>query len=126
MKASSILVTAVAGLALTGCVIAIDGDKGSHSKSYTSGSHIGYASVYAADIGTDAITFTVSDNGCTDENFFDIDVRKIDDYEFSIGLTRTREDYCQAGTSGKNVSWSYRELGIPDGASVSVLNGIRR
>lgn len=127
MKASSILTIGIAAAALSGCVVAIGGDRDGHSVSYTSGDYNGYASVYAADIGADAIAFTVESSGCTDEKFFEVDVLKTDDDTFSVGLTRTREDYCKAYVeNGKTVSWTYRELGIPNGAQVSVLNGIRR
>ena len=59
MNARSILALAVACIALSGCVIAVGSDKASHSSNFTSGSQASYASVYAANIGADAITFTV-------------------------------------------------------------------
>lgn len=127
MNARTNLIIAISALALGGCVVAIGGDGDGYSSSYTSGSDSGFNAVYAADVTTNTISFTVRDNGCTDESFFEIDVRKTDDNAFNVGLNRTREDYCEVyNASGKNVSWTFRELGIPDGAQISILNGVRR
>jgi hypothetical protein len=126
MKSSYIITAVGAAFALGGCVVAIGGDRDGHSISYTTDGQ-GYGSVYAADVDARAVSFTVKDNGCTDESFFDVDVRKTGENTFSIGLQRSREDYCEAyNEAGKKVSWSLRELGIPDGAQISVLNGVRR
>ena len=127
MKASSIFAVAIATLTLGGCVVAIGGDRDGHSTTYTSGDYNSYGSIYAASVRPDAIAFTVESNGCTDESFFHVDVVKTDTDAFNVGLTRTRQDYCKAHVpDGKTVNWTYRELGIPAGAQVSVLNGIRR
>ena len=126
MKSSFIIGVAGAALALGGCVVAIGGDDDRHSINYTNHGQ-GYGSVYAADVDTSSVSFTVKDNGCTDESFFDVDVRKTGENAFSVGLQRVQEDYCEAyNTSGKQVSWSLRELGIPDGAHIAVLNGVQR
>lgn len=126
MKSSYMIVSAAAALSLGGCVVAIGGDGDGHSVHYTADSK-GYGSVYAADVTAKTVSFVVRDNGCTDESFFDLDVRKTGENTFSVGLQRSREDYCEAyKASGKRVSWSLRELGVPDGAQISVLNGVRR
>jgi len=126
MKSNLFFATAFSALALGGCVVAIGGDDDGFSTSYSNTSH-GYGSVYAADVSASTISFTVKDNGCTDESFFELDVRKVDEDEFKVGLDRIREDYCKAyNTGGKTVSWSFQELGIPDGAEITVLNGVRR
>lgn len=126
MKSSFIIAVACSVLALGGCVVAIGDDGDGYSKSYTTGGS-GYGSVYAADVDANTVSFTVRDNGCTDESFFEVDVRKTDDNAFNVGLERIREDYCKAlNPSGQRVSWTFRELGIPNGAEISILNGVRR
>lgn len=126
MKSSSIITAISAAILLGGCVVAIGGDGDGYSAHYTTDG-TGYGSVYAANVDADRISFSVRDNGCTDESFFEVDVRKVDDNAFNVGLQRTRQDYCAANNAaGKTVSWTLRELGIPNGAEVSILNGVSR
>ena len=126
MKSRYIIAAAGTALMLGGCVIAIGGDDDGVSASYTSHAS-GFDSVYAADVSANTISFIVPDNGCTDESFFDIAVRKVDDNEFKVGVERTRQDYCKVNNpNGKQVSWSFSQLGIPAGAEITILNGVRR
>ena len=126
MKSSSVIAVACCTLALGGCVVAIGGDDDGLSISYSTHSS-GYGAVYAADVSASSISFTVTDHGCTDESFFEVDVRKIDENDFKVGLDRIREDHCKAlNPEGQRVSWTFSELGIPDGAEITVLNGVRR
>ncbi len=124
MKSSLIIFAGVGLTALGGCVLSIDAD-GYDRDYYTSGSSFG--SVYAADVSDNSVSFTVTDNGCTDKSFFDVDVRKEDSDEFEIGLRRERQDHCDAvNPAGTTLTWSYQELGIPYGAEITVLNQVRR
>lgn len=126
MKSSLFFVAACSVLALGGCLIKIDGEGDAVTTSYVSETS-GYGYVYAANVTPETIAFTVSDNGCTDKSFFDINVRKVEDNEFKVALERVRQDHCKAfNPDGKTVSWTFRELGIPDGAQITVLNGVRR
>ena len=126
MKSSSIIVVACSALILGGCVVAIGGDDDGFSTSYSAHSS-GFGSVYAADVSTNTVSFVVTDNGCTDESFFEVAVRKTDENEFKVGLERIRQDHCKASNpEGKQVNWTFSELGIPDGAEITVLNGVRR
>jgi len=126
MKSSFIIAAACSALTLGGCVVAIGGDDDGFSTSYSTHSS-GYGSVYAADVSANTISFIVTDNGCTDESFFEVDVRKTDENEFKVGLDRTRQDHCKAiNPEGKQVSWTFSELGIPDGAEITIQNGVRR
>jgi len=123
---STYFIAALSALSLGGCVVAIGGDHDGVSTSFSTGGS-GFGSVYAADVEANTVSFTVRDNGCTDESFFDVEVRKMDDNAFDIGLDRIREDHCKAyNPAGQTVRWTFRELGIPDGAQISVLNGVRR
>ena len=123
---STYFIAALCALSLGGCVIAVGGDHDGVSTSFSTGGS-GFGSVYAADVEANTVSFTVRDNGCTDESFFDVEVYKTDENAFDVGLSRTREDYCKVyNPGGKTVRWTFSELGIPDGAEISVLNGVRR
>lgn len=119
---------ASAALALTvlgGCII-IDADDDNFHSNFD-GSHNGYGTVFAADVSASSIAFLVTSNGCTERDFFDVDVVKEDNDVFEIGLRRTRQDHCKARIAdGVEVAWSYAELGIPNGAEVTIRNQVRR
>lgn len=126
MKSSFIIAAVGSTFLLSGCVFAVGGNGDGYSNRYTS-DETGYGAVYAADVATNAVSFIVPDNGCTDESFFDVDVRKTGDNTFKVGLDRVRQDHCKGyNPDGQNVSWTFSELGIPDGAEISILNGVRR
>ncbi|MEO0983418.1 MAG: hypothetical protein AAFX03_12290 [Pseudomonadota bacterium] len=126
MKLPAALGACAAALATSACVISVDADDRDVRADYVSpGSSWG--TVYAADLGAEAVTITVSDNGCTTRDFFDARVFPRGDDAFEIGFTRIRQDYCKAlNPDGVAISWSFAELGIPPGARVTVLNNIRR
>lgn len=124
MKSSFLAAACIGSLALGGCVIAIDADD-QYQTNYTNGSDFG--SVYAADVGGGAVSFTVRDNGCTDKSFFDVDVHKDGENAFDVGLRRVRQDHCDVEASaGTQVQWTYQELGIPAGAEITILNSVSR
>ncbi|MEL7130025.1 MAG: hypothetical protein AAGK23_10785 [Pseudomonadota bacterium] len=115
---------ALGAVLLGGCVI-IDADDADFTSDWDSKS--GFGTVFAADVAGDTISFTVSDNGCTDRGFFDLRVFSEDEDEFEVGLKRTRQDYCKVyNPEGATVTWSFQEVGIPNGAEVTVLNRVRR
>ncbi len=115
---------ALAAVLLGGCVV-IDADENTFDARYNSDS--GFGSVYAANVTGSEIAFTVSDNGCTDKGFFDVRVFGADEDAFEVGLKRIRQDHCKAlNPDGKTVTWTFQEIGIPDGAEVTVLNAVRR
>lgn len=116
-------------LLTTGCVISIDGDDDpdfSSNFSYSSSSS-SFDSVYAADFSDNALTVTVSDNGCTTKEFFNIAVDHDGGNQFDLGLQRIREDFCKANNpDGVSIQWTYAELGLPDGAEVTLRNQVKR
>lgn len=125
--------TALTGLAAAGailsggCVVAIG--NGEPKDNYTVGfsNGDGWGTVYGADVHTDSLILTVSDNGCTTKDFFDVEVRREDDDEFEVGFVRTREDFCgESNPDGAALVWSFSELGVPAGADVTILNRVRR
>lgn len=122
MKKLAIGLLGTSVLFLGGCII-IDADDSDMSYDYDSN----WATVYAADAGPDTVSITVSDNGCTTKEFFEVDVDQDAEMEFDIGFDRIREDYCKMlNPAGKMLTWTYSELGIPGGAEVSIRNSVRR
>lgn len=118
-------IAAISGLALTaaGCVV-IDAD--SHEDwdtSYSSSAE----RVYSADITDNQIAVRVAASGCTNKDFFDVDVDRRGDNTFSVELERERRDYCKMmQPNGEELVWSFSELGIPDGATVTLQNPVGR
>lgn len=122
---SSFLVSAVLAAPLLGGCLIIDADDGSFRSDFSNGQT--YGTVYAADVVRETVSFTVSDNGCTDKSFFDVNVHKTDIDEFEVGVLRTRQDHCEVlNVDGTTVSWTFGELGIPSDAEITVLNRVRR
>ncbi|MEM9669461.1 MAG: hypothetical protein AAF950_11105 [Pseudomonadota bacterium] len=119
------LASAVLGIAMLGGCVIIDADDADFHSEFDYND--GYGTVYGADVVGGAVAFTVSDNGCTDKNFFDVRVFGEDEDEFEVGIKRVREDHCRAyNPEGKTFSWTFQELGIPSDAEVTVLNRVRR
>ena len=118
-----IAVAAAAGLlSLPGCVIAVDADDDVHTNWDM---HRDYGTLKGADIGTDFVMARVSSNGCTTKDFIGTDVRKTGDDSFSVGFYREKQDFCRAMLpEGIALTWSFAELGIPEGAEVRVRNEI--
>lgn len=109
--------------ALGGCVIAVDGDGDAYEANWDLDRE--YEILKAADVSGNTVTARVKSNGCTTKEFIDADVRKMNDNRFSVGFHRARPDYCRALLEdGVALTWSFAELGIPDGAEVSVRNTI--
>ncbi len=120
------IASAALALSLLGGCIIIDADDDHFGTSYD-GHHSGYGTVFAADVSASSVAFLVTSNGCTERDFFDVDVEKEDDNAFEIGVRRIRQDHCKAIVpDGVQVAWSFAELGIPDGAEVTVRNQVRR
>lgn len=120
-----IALSAIAGAALitTGCVV-IDADSnGDWDTSYSSSSE----RVYSANISDNQIAVRVAASGCTNKDFFDLDVDHRGDSKFSVELERERRDYCKMmQPNGEELVWSFSELGIPDGATVTLRNPVGR
>ena len=122
-----VLVVSAATLFMSGCVVSIDGDDDPDFSTHFSVGGRDLGAVYGADFSGDALTVIVSDNGCTTKEFFVANVHREDDNEFELGLERIRRDYCKANNpDGVALTWTYAELGLPDGAEVTLLNRVRR
>jgi len=114
-------------LLMTGCVISIDGDHDPDLATHFSHDVDELGTVYGADFSRDALTVTVSDNGCTTKEFFRVRVDREDEDAFDVALERTRRDYCKVNNpDGVALTWTYAELGVPDGAEVALLNRVKR
>ncbi|MEZ5936689.1 MAG: hypothetical protein R3C52_00545 [Hyphomonadaceae bacterium] len=74
-----------------------------------------------------AIQIIASSNGCTDETQFDPVVRHRGGADYRVGFRRIEEDRCKAFVpEGKRLTWTYRQLGLPETAQVRILNQIGR
>ena len=122
---SSLGLTAVVGItlvALSGCVIIAADEE--HVRSEWGSGH-DYGTLKGADVSGNAVTVRVSSNGCTTKEFIGADVRKLASDRFSVGFYREKEDYCRATLpDGVALTWSFAELGIPEGAEVKVRNAV--
>ncbi|WP_343163126.1 hypothetical protein [Hyphobacterium vulgare] len=76
-------------------------------------------------IGDDILVVRVASNGCTQKGDFRVDVSRRDN-AYSILLERVREDYCRAlMPNGVEIAFGFEELGVPQGAAVTVANPVR-
>ena len=123
---SSLLLAPAMGItlvALSACVV-IDADERQLGSDWDS--HRDYGALKGADVTGNAVTVRVSSNGCTTKDFINADVRRMGEDRFSVGFYREKKDYCRANLpDGVALTWSFSELGIPDGANVSVRNTVR-
>ena len=120
---SSRIAVAALGAAflLGGCVI-VDADE--HIRSDWDG-HRSYGELMGADVAAGTITARVTSNGCTTKDFIGADVDKTGDNRFAVGFYRERQDYCEAYVpEGVALTWSFAELGIPEGAAVRIRNDV--
>jgi hypothetical protein len=113
---------AVLASSLGGCLI-VDAD-------VREGDWGGYGGLlYAAEVsirGPSEISIVAHSNGCTQKEDFSADVDR-DDGRYRVRFEREREDNCKAfAPEGRRMTWSFRELGIPEGASVTVSNRVGR
>ncbi len=119
-------VTVVASISLLGgCVIAVDGDGDHDAFEANWDLDREYSKLKGADVASDSVMARVSSNGCTTKDFIGADVRKTGEDRFSVGFYREKQDFCRALLpEGVALTWSFAELGIPDGAEVKVRNPI--
>ncbi len=83
-------------------------------------------SLSGAVVQANQIMITVSSNGCTDKSFIDADVERDGKNHFEVEFERIREDHCRAlMREGKTLTYTFKELGIPDGSTVEIKNQVR-
>ena len=127
MKSVATLFLAATAPLLAGCII-IDGDDDTPTlgSSYAA-SQGGLGSVFGAQVTPETVSFVVTSNGCTDESYFDVDVEPRSNRAYRVSIDRIRADTCEAIVpDGVEVRYDLAALGIPDDASVTVSNPIRR
>ncbi len=72
-----------------------------------------------------ALVVRADSNGCTDASAFAVEVSE-GDGPTRLTLTRRTPDVCKALVpEGVELRWTYEELGLQPGASVSVTNPVR-
>jgi hypothetical protein len=65
-------------------------------------------------------------NGCTQKEDFGAEVDR-NDGRYRVRFERHRPDNCKAFVpEGRRMSWSFAELGIPEGAQVTIANRVGR
>jgi hypothetical protein len=72
------------------------------------------------------ITITAWSGGCTEKAHFATKLLHNNE-GVSVGFIRKEQDRCKAFLpEGKRLTWTYAELGVPQGSTVRVLNPIGR
>lgn len=105
----------------TGCIIIADSDNHYQPNETTSK----LETFYAVAVDADAIAIRASTGGCTSKASFSTDVDRTGDNAFTVGFKRTQEDYCQALLpDGVELIYTRAELGMPQGAKVTVRNRV--
>lgn len=87
------------------------------------------AQIYGAEIAarSNTITITAPSNGCTEKSHFDADIDDEGDNHFDVRFRRVEIDRCKAlMIEGRQLTWSYAELGLSPDARVTVLNRVSR
>ena len=110
-----------ATISLSACVY-IDADDAS---SFHVETQFGLPDLRAVDIGEDAVTIRIDSNGCTNKETIAASVDQDGRNEYEIAFDRVKEDNCRAYfPNGIELTWTYDELDIPEGAYVRVLNDV--
>ena len=85
--------------------------------------------LYAAEVsvrGPAEISIVAHSNGCTQKDDFSADVNQ-DNGRYRVRFEREEEDNCKAFVpEGRRMTWSFRELGIPEGSPVTISNRVGR
>lgn len=120
-KCAALAGAGILALSASGCLIV-----NAESEDVFYRSH-GGETILGANIEQGALAVRVASNGCTDKDYFDVDVDREGDSRFTVEFDRTREDHCRAYfPDGVELVWSYAELGLPLDAKVSIANPVGR
>ncbi len=102
-----------AAISTSGCVI-VAGDFDDDSSFTRTGDIMGSV------VDSRGVSITARSNGCTDKSYYAVDIDR-DDGRYEVSFDRVREDHCRALLrDGVELTWSYPELGIPEGAPVII------
>ena len=123
MKSQAIIGLALSAALVTGCVYIDAEDAGG----YHIATQFGLPDLRAVDIGESSVTIRMDSNGCTNKETVEADVDQDGRNEYEIAFDRIKEDHCRAYfPNGTELTWTYQELDIPEGAYVRVLNDVAR
>lgn len=112
---------AACAAALSACVYIDAEDTGGFHMT----THFGLEDLRAVDIGERAVTARMDSNGCTNKDTVSVDVDQDGRNEYELAVERTKEDHCRAYfPNGIELTWTFEELGLPEGAYVRVLNDV--
>lgn len=122
MKTLTVAALAPLALITAGCVI-VDADVKDLDARYSSDAE----RVYSAVIEDNTITLRVAASGCTTKEFFDVDVDRKGENKFEVEFERNKRDYCKMlQENGEKLTWSFSEIGLPDDATVILINPVGR
>lgn len=123
MKTVGLIAAASASLMLGGCLL-VDADVAEGSQWDREFGYVLGAGVNPR--GPD-VSITAVSNGCTQKEHFQPTVRGRGEDRFDVGFRRTTQDNCKAlMPEGRQMTWSFAELGIPPNARVMILNPVGR
>jgi hypothetical protein len=123
MRSLPLVATLLALPLMTACVY-IDAEDDSRA-SYNIKTQFGIPALMAADIQADAVTIRINSNGCTTKETLAAEVDQDGRDEYEVAFDRLQEDRCRAYLpDGIELTYTYDELDIPEGAYVRVLNKI--
>lgn len=127
VKTATAAALLAAPLMLGGCVIAVSEDGFDSDFDHHADFDRSAGSVFGADVTADAVTFRVTSNGCTDQSYFDVDVDRRGEGRYDVTIERREADKCRALLQdGVELTWTFDELRIPEGADVRIGNQVRR
>ncbi len=125
MKHSGHVVSLLALASLGGCIIIADGDE--RNIRVSANDHDRSGTVFGAEILLDSVRFRVTSNGCTDKSDFAVSVDPDGNDEYELMLDRVAPDNCRALLpEGTVIEYSFSELGLPEGAAITIANPVRR
>lgn len=75
----------------------------------------------ATTVAGDSVTIRVMSTGCTTKKSFLFFIEPVDGRQ-SVGFLRNELDLCKAAPSPIDLTWTFEELDLPKGASVTVLS----
>lgn len=122
MNKIAVLGISAVGLLASGCIYVDGKHQGEWSDEHSSKVE---PAILGAVIGAQTLRVIVPSNGCTEKSLLDVGVDKHHG-KFYIHVNRVKQDYCKAYLpDGVEIEYSFKELGIPEDATVVVKNRLR-
>lgn len=121
MRTRTFVASLIALPALSACIYIDAEDSGG----FHVATQFGLPDLKSVDIGETDVTIRMPSNGCTNKDTVEASVDQDGKNEYEVAFDRIKDDNCRAYfPNGIELTWSYDELGIPEGTYVRVLNDI--